>query len=92
MSDLNVVDSSGWLEYLIGSSRSRLFSAAIKNTQNLVVPVISVYEVVKRILRESSEDDAKKAVQAMTQGRLVDIDLALSLTVLHDTDCRSQTA
>ncbi len=79
MNGLNVVDSSGWLEYLTGSSRSRLFSAAIKDTQNLIVPVISVYEVVKRILRESSEVDAKKAIQAMTQGRLVDIDLVLSL-------------
>lgn len=45
----------------------------------MIVPVISVYEVVKRILRESTEDDAKKAVQAMTLGRLVDIDLAISL-------------
>ena len=79
MSDLNVVDSSGWLEYLTGSSRSRLFSAAIQDTQNLIVPVISVYEVVKRILRESADDDAKTAIQAMTQGRLVDIDLTLVL-------------
>lgn len=79
MSGLNVVDSSGWLEYLTGSPRSRLFSAAIKDTQNLIVPVISVYEVVKRVLRDSSEDDAKKAVQAMIHGRLVDIDLALSI-------------
>ena len=79
MSDLNVVDSSGWLEYLTGSSRSRLFSAAIQDTQNLIVPVISVYEVVKRILRESADDDAKTAIQSMTQGRLVDIDLTLVL-------------
>lgn len=79
MSDLNVVDSSGWLEYLTESSRSRLFSAAIEDTQNLIVPVISVYEVVKRVLRESTDDDAKTAIQAMTQGRLVDIDLALVL-------------
>jgi len=75
----NVVDSSGWLEYLTGSSRSRLFSSAIEDTQNLIVPVISVYEVVKRILRESTDDDAKTAIQAMTHGTLVDIDLALVL-------------
>ncbi len=79
MNGLNLVDSSGWLEYLTGSSRSSLFSEAIEDTENLIVPVISVYEVVKRILLESSEDDAKKAVQAMTQGELVDIDLTISL-------------
>jgi len=83
MSGLNVVDSSGWLEYLIDSSRSGLFYAAIKDTQNLIVPVISVYEVVKRILRESGDNDAKKAVQAMTQGRLVDIDLTLGLNAVR---------
>lgn len=79
MSGLNVVDSSGWLEYLTGSSRSRFFSAAIEDTQNLIVPVISVYEVVKRVLRDSTDDDAKTVIQAMTQGRLVDIDLTLVL-------------
>lgn len=79
MSGLNVVDSSGWLEYLTGSTRARHFATAIKNTQNLIVPVISVYEVVKRILREATEDDAKTAIQAMTQGRLIDIDLSLVL-------------
>jgi toxin FitB len=79
MSGLNVVDSSGWLEYLTGSARARYFSAAIKETRNLIVPVISVYEVVKRILREGDDEDAKNAIQAMTQGRLVDLDLTLAL-------------
>lgn len=79
MSDLNVVDSSGWLEYLTGSPRSHLFSVAIEDTQDLIVPVITVYEVVKRILRESSDEDAKTAIQAMTHGRLVDIELSLVL-------------
>jgi predicted nucleic acid-binding protein len=79
MSGLNVVDSSAWLEYLTGSSRSRLFSNAITDTENLLVPAIAVYEVVKRILRESTDEDAKTAIQAMTQGRLVDIDLTLVL-------------
>lgn len=79
MSGLNVVDSSAWLEYLTGSSRARLFSNAITDTENLLVPAIAVYEVVKRILRESTDEDAKTAIQAMTQGRLVDIDLTLVL-------------
>ncbi|MBX3291630.1 MAG: type II toxin-antitoxin system VapC family toxin [Acidobacteria bacterium] len=79
MSRRNVVDSSGWLEFLTGSSRSRIFLPAIKDTKNLVVPVISVYEVVKRILREGDEADARNAIQAMTLGQTVDIDLSLAL-------------
>ncbi len=79
MSGANLVDSSGWLEFLIGSDRARLYSGAIKDTGNLIVPVISIYEVVKRILREGNEDDAKKAVQAMTQGKLVDLNFSIAL-------------
>lgn len=79
MSRRNVVDSSGWLEFLTGSSRSRIFLPAIKDTKNLVVPVISVYEVVKRILRDGDEADARNAIQAMTLGQTVDIDLSLAL-------------
>lgn len=79
MTGLNLVDSSGWLEYLIGSNRARFYSRAIMNTGNLIVPVISVYEVVKRIQREGDEEDAKKAVHAMTQGTIVDLNLSLAL-------------
>lgn len=79
MSGRNVVDSSGWLEFLTGSSRSRIFLPAIKDTKNLIVPVISVYEVVKRILRDGDEADARSAIQAMTLGQTVDIDLSLAL-------------
>ena len=79
MSGLNLVDSSGWLEYLTGSDRARLYSAAIADTGNLIVPVIIIYEVVKRILRDGDDADAKKAVHAMTQGRLANLDLSLAL-------------
>jgi len=83
MSGMNVVDSSGWLEYLTGTDRARLYSPAIKDKENLVVPVICIYEVVKRILRDGNETDAKLAVHAMTEGRLVDLDLSLSLEAVR---------
>lgn len=79
MNGRNVVDSSGWLEYLIGTERSGLYSDAIQDLENLVVPVISIYEVVKRLLRDGDENDAMTAVNAMVQGQLVELDLSLSL-------------
>ena len=48
MSAAQVVDSSGWLEYFTGSDRASLFAAAIEDTDNLLVPVITIYEVFKR--------------------------------------------
>lgn len=79
MSKANVVDSSGWLEYLTGSDRADFFAGAIADTENLVVPVISIYEVFKKTLRERDEDDALQAVSAMLTGRVVELDLSLSL-------------
>ncbi|NOT49359.1 MAG: type II toxin-antitoxin system VapC family toxin [Acidobacteria bacterium] len=79
MSGRNLVDSSGWLEFLTGSERADLFADAITDTENLIVPVISVYEVVKRTLRDGNEADAVNAISAMVVGRLVDLDLSLAL-------------
>lgn len=42
---LNVVDSSAWLEYLADTPRAKLFAGAIEDADNLVVPVIVLYEV-----------------------------------------------
>ena len=83
MSSLNVVDSSGWLEYLTGSDRARHYSSPIRDIDNLIVPVVTIYEVVKRILREGNDADSKQAVHAMTQGRLVNLDLSLALDAVR---------
>ena len=45
---MNVVDSSGWLEYLAEEPNADFFAPAIETTAELIVPSISVYEVFKR--------------------------------------------
>ena len=79
MSAANVVDSSGWLEYFTGSDRASLFAPAIEDTENLIVPVISVYEVFKKVLRERGEDDALQVASMMQVGHLIEVDFALAL-------------
>jgi hypothetical protein len=39
---MNVVDSSGWLEYLADTPNADFFAPAIEDVENLVVPIISV--------------------------------------------------
>lgn len=75
----NAVDSSGWLEYFADTSRAKLFAPAIEDAAALVVPVLSVYEVFKKFLRERGETDALQAVSAMRSGLVVDLDVSLSL-------------
>ena len=79
MSEANVVDSSGWLEYFADSDRASLFAAAVEDAENLLVPVISIYEVFKKVLRERGEDDALQAASMMQSGRVIDFDGALAL-------------
>ncbi len=79
MSGRHLVDSSGWMEFFNESDRSHLFADAITDIANLIVPVISIYEVVRRVRRDGSEQDVIKVISAMTLGHVVDIDLSISL-------------
>jgi predicted nucleic acid-binding protein len=76
---MNVVDSSGWLEYFINGSNADFFAPAIENTAEVLVPTISLFEVFKRVLIEKNRDDALEAVAQMKGGRVVDLDDSLAL-------------
>ena len=77
---MNVVDSSGWLEYFADGHNAEFFAPAIENTTELIVPTLSLYEVFKRVLQQRGEGDALQAVAAMMQGRVVDLDTDLALS------------
>jgi toxin FitB len=79
VSTLNVVDSSGWLEYFAGSTRARLFAPAIEAADRLIVPVVVLYEVVKKVRRERGEAAALEAAALLRSGRIVDVDIATAL-------------
>ncbi len=77
---MNVVDSSGWLEYFAGSETAQFFASAIEDSDQLIVPTICIYEVSKRLLQQRTESEALIAVAAMQQGTIVELtnDIALS--------------
>ena len=77
---MNVVDSSGWLEYFANGPNADFFAPAIENTAELIVPTLSLYEVFKQVLQQRGEGDALQAVAAMLQGRVVDLDTDLALS------------
>jgi len=77
---VNIVDSSGWLEYFANGPHARVFARPIEATDSLIVPTLSLYEVFKRVLQQRSEDDAFQAVAVMEQGEVVDLDRATALS------------
>ncbi len=77
---MNVVDSSGWLEYFADGSNADFFAKAIENTTELIVPSISLYEVFKRMIQQRGEGVALEAVAVMMQGKVIDLDSTLALS------------
>jgi predicted nucleic acid-binding protein len=76
---LNVVDSSGWLEYFADGPNADFFAPAIENTKCLIVPSLTIFEVFRKILGQRTETAGLLAIAAMQQGRVVDLDALLSL-------------
>jgi predicted nucleic acid-binding protein len=78
---MNVVDSSGWLEYFTNGRNAAFFAPIIeKAAAEVLVPSISLFEVFKRVLMEKNRDDALEAVALMKEGRVVDLDEDLALS------------
>jgi predicted nucleic acid-binding protein len=76
---MNVVDSSGWLEYFGKGSNGEFFTPAIRASAELAVPTISIYEVYKRILLQRDEEEALSAVGWMSVGRVADLTQEIAL-------------
>ena len=83
---MNVVDSSGWLEYFANEANADFFAPALEDTGNLIVPSISIFEVFKRVLQQRGESDALQAAALMQQGRVVDLDVFIALEAAKVSD------
>ena len=76
---MKLVDSSCWIDYFTGQSKSDYYSAAIVDTDNLIVPTVCLYEVYKKILIERGKREALRAVAAMRVGNIVGLDVDLAI-------------
>ena len=76
---MNVVDSSGWLEFFADGPNAPFFAPAIEDTPKLVVPSICVFEVFKRVLQQRDDTSALRAVAFMLGGQVVVLDTSLAL-------------
>lgn len=85
---INVVDSSGWLEYFTAGKNAIFFKDALEDKEHLIVPVICLYEVFKLTLLHKGDEDALQIAGMMSTGKNVDVnrEIALSaaqLSIMH---------
>lgn len=71
---MNVVDSCGWLEYIADGHNASFFEPVLTDLPKLIVPSITIYEVYKRVLIQSGQTYADRAINAMSRGQLVALD------------------
>ena len=76
---MNVVDSSGWLEYFVDGPNASVFKRVLQSPDQLLVPTICMYEVFKRLLSFVPVEKAAMFVEVMRQGHTVALDESLAL-------------
>ena len=76
---MNVVDSSGWLEYFAGGPNADFFSEPIQDMDRLVVPTLTLFEVFRCIAQQRGEGPDLQAIAAMQQGTPVELSAALTI-------------
>jgi toxin FitB len=76
---MNVVDSSGWIEYFTGGPNAVFFTPPIENVGELIVPALVICEVFKWVLRERGERQALQVVVQMGLGEVVDLNSKLAI-------------
>ncbi len=83
---MNVVDSSGWLEYFADGPNADFFAPGIEEMADILVPTISLYEVFKRVFQQKGEDRALEAVAVMMQGEVVGMDATIAISAAKLSD------
>ena len=62
------------LEYIADGPNAAFFEPALTDLPRLIVPSITLYEVYKRVLVETGETFADRAINAMNRGQVVHLD------------------
>jgi predicted nucleic acid-binding protein len=70
---MNVVDSSGWIEFFLGSVEGRAYKPVIEQTALLVVPALAIFEVHRFLSRSTNPVSRDACLDVMRRGTVVDI-------------------
>jgi predicted nucleic acid-binding protein len=76
---MNVVDSSGWVEYFANGANAKFFTAPVQDVENLLVPSVCLYEVFKRLTQDLGEESALQAVGIMSYGKIIELNNKIAI-------------
>lgn len=70
---MNLVDSSGWIEFFLAGPNGPLFKPVVEQRNILLVPVIALFEVHRVLSRKLPAELVAKCLDAMRMGRVLEI-------------------
>ena len=70
---MNVVDSSGWIEYFIDTANADNFAPAIEKTALLIVPTLSFFEVHRYLSRNADDERRDECLDVMRRGTVIEL-------------------
>jgi len=70
---MNVVDSSGWIEFFRAGANGPVFKPVIEDRNRLLVPTISLFEVHRVLSRSLPADLVNRCLDVMRLGRVLDL-------------------
>ncbi len=83
VSELWLIDSSAWLEYLTQGQDAAKFAPFIESRSATLVPTIVLYEVVKILMRECGKIAADRFISEALRRLVVPLDEGLALAAAH---------
>jgi predicted nucleic acid-binding protein len=78
-SELFLVDSSGWVEFMGDGPLAEKFAPYFEREERLLVPAIVLYEVYKKLLSAQASTAADRFLSAALRAPVVPIDERLAL-------------
>jgi len=80
---VNLVDTSGWLEYLADDPGAGFFAEPLSDLDQVLVPTICMLEAARIVNRERGMNEAVEALTTMMRGCVVDLDISIMLFASH---------
>lgn len=75
---MNVVDSSGWIEFFMQGANAEQFEITLHDFSELIVPTTGIFEVYRLARREKGLEVARECATIMKRGQVVELSADLA--------------
>ena len=70
---MNVIDSSGWIEFFLGTLAGQIYKPVIEQTSQLIVPALSLFEAHKFLSSRAEAAQRDACLDIMRRGKVVPV-------------------